>query len=264
MNHKLKMLAVGCSFTKGHGLAHSEHDKLLWVNRLADGIDANVTNLSITGANNHLIFLTASTAIVENHYDIVLIGWSVIPRYNIQVGLELYPTTTMLKRNGHDVDINNKKFSHKWLSDIGDRLNIMHNDHWQILDLVKYINILIHLQKNYKHGKLFFVNALCPWTTGYFEYKNISIPSQLDQYQQKMLRVETRNDDEIINLYNMTHAQYNQFGGIQSDHWLNLYRSLQQLQVDTVSASDKHPGYSSQQQFVDHLLPELKTKLNIE
>lgn len=80
----------------------------------------------------------------------------------------------------------------------------------------------------------------------------------------KMLQVETHDDDEILNLYNMTHVQYNQFGGIQADHWLNLYRSLQQLQVDTISASDKHPGYSSQQQFVDHLLPELKTKLNIE
>ena len=73
-----------------------------------------------------------------------------------------------------------------------------------------------------------------------------------------MLHFDFRDDTEIKDLYDMIHSQYNQFGGIQENNWLNLYKSLVSMQVDDVSVTDTHPGYVSQNIFAEYLISQLK------
>jgi hypothetical protein len=256
-----KILAVGCSMTRGHGLDGDLHDPKLWVNQLFGPI-GKVTNLSVTGMNNYWIFLETMSELIRsnNDYDIVIVGWSAIPRYYFHVGLELYSVHTKLDHN--DINVNNgTTFSGTWLSKIGDDLKKIHNDHWDILDLVKYTNILVRAQETTPDRKIFFVNTLSPWCRNYFEFKRIVFPSDLDPYEQDLLQVETRDDEEIFALYKMIHSHYSEFGGINEPKWLNLYDSLRSLQIDDVSSTDRHPGYQSQDRYVQYQRPVLLEKL---
>jgi hypothetical protein len=265
MESTIKVLAVGCSMTKGHGLKHESSDPELWVNKLFPCNKYKVINKSKTGVNNHWIFLETISQLLTETYDIVLVGWSAIPRFNFNVGLELYSTHTMLASADASVNLNNNNtISGKWLKSIGDNLKKIHNDHWDFLDLVKYVNVLILLQEQKNNGRLFFVNTLGPWPDNYFSKKQINLPSDLSLFEQNLLQVNTRDDDEIFQLYEMIHNHYEIYGGIRPDHWLNLYSSLRSMQIDDVSDSDKHPGYKSQNIFANYLLPVLKEKLECE
>jgi hypothetical protein len=256
-----QILAVGCSMTKGHGLEKESQDPKLWVNRIFESI-GTVNNLSMTGRNNRIFHETMSALLREkNKYDIVLVAWSAIPRYCFHVGLELYPVHTML--SNIDINLNNHvTISGSWLAKIGDNLKKIHNDHWDILDLVKYVNALIMIHETSPTKKIFFVNTLSPWCRDYFKQKIIVRPSDLDFYEQDLLQVETREDDEIDAIYRMIHKQYSYYGGINESHWLNLYDSLGSMQVDNVSATDAHPGYISQEKYSEYLGRILREKLN--
>lgn len=261
MNLKKKVLVVGCSFTRGHGLKYESNDPNLWVNKIFPPEEYTVTNLAVSGVNNHWIFLETMSQLVLKTYDIVLVGWSAIPRFNFYVGLELYPVLTKLTGT-FDVNLNNHvTISGKHLKSIGDNLLKLHNDHWDFLELVKYVNALVMVQKKKNNGQIFFVNTLGPWPDKYFTKKQINLPTDLTQFEQNLLQVETRDDKEIFQLYDMIHEQYKTYGGIQEGHWLNLYSSLKSIQIDNVSATDFHPGYKSQVVFAEMLLPMIKEKL---
>lgn len=256
---KPSILVVGCSFTYGAGLRLESQDPFLWINQLF--LNANIKNVAKIGVNNNWIFLETISQLLKQSYDIVLVAWSAIPRYNFNVGLELYSVETML--TNRDINLNSKTvISGKWLAAIGNNLNKIHNDHWDILNLVKYVNTLVELQVITRKKKLFFVNALGPWCKNYFGQKKIVLPSDLDQYEQKLLEIYARDDEDIFKLYNMIHSQYLEYGGIQEDHWLNLYSSLMAQQVDAASLVDPHPGYASQLVYVNYLSPILQKKLN--
>ena len=259
---KKKILAVGCSMTQGHGLELEVNDPVLWVNRVF-GTLGEIHNLARSGMNNQWIFHETVGAILrtKNDYDIIVVGWSAIPRYNFHVGLELYPTVSRL--TNVDVCVNNHvTVGGSWLERIGCDLKIIHNDHWDIVDLVKYVNVLIALHETSPDKQIFFVNTLSPWCQGYFDRKQISLPSDLDQYTQGLLQVETRTDEEVLALYTMIHDHYEEYGGIRESHWLNLYDSLRSLRIDTVSKTDIHPGYQSQEKYAKYLGKTLKEKMN--
>jgi hypothetical protein len=161
-----------------------------------------------------------------------------------------------------DINLNNHvTIPGSWLANIGDNLKKIHNDHWDILDLVKYVNALIMIHETSSTKKIFFVNTLSPWCRNYFEQKTIIRPSDLDPYEQDLLQVETRDDNEIDALYQMIHQQYSYYGGIKESHWLNLYDSLRSMQVDNASATDAHPGYISQEKYSEYLGRILREKL---
>ncbi len=252
---------MGCSMTRGHGLAYECHDPELWVNKIFPPDRYEVDNKSMSGANNQWIFLETMSQLLLNKYDIVLVGWSAIPRFNFRIGLELYSTLTKF-RDDHDVNLNNDVVvTKKYLKSIGDTLLKLHNDHWDFLDLVKYVNALIKVQEKISNGRIFFVNTLGPWPNNYWTKKQFNLPSDLTLFEQNLLQVSTRDDDEISRLYDMIHQQYATYGGIQENHWLNLYASLRSLQSDQVSDTDCHPGYKSQTVFANTLLPIIQEKL---
>lgn len=254
-------MAVGCSFTQGQGLERESLDPLLWVNQIFPEDYYQVDNVAKTGANNHWIFLECACKMASQHYDVVLVAWTSIPRFNYHVGLEMYSVETLL--HNRDVNINNHvTVSGKWLKSVGDSLRRIHNDHWDLLDLVKYVNILTAIAHSQRSIQIFFVNSLGPWCPGYFTKKSIDMPSDLTDYEQDLLQVQTRDDKEILQLYNMVHTHYENYGGIKQNHWLNLYSSLYSMQIDDASATDAHPGYKSQNKYAEILLPVLHSKLH--
>jgi hypothetical protein len=268
-----KILVVGCSMTAGAGLCATVTDPFkidvtdpnLWVNQLCHQLfdTPQVTNLAITGKNNEWIFNETACALVKDHYDVVLVAWSELGRFNYNIGLESYSTATILSSLGsRDIKINpGVTVSAKWQSKIGDQLRKFLNDHWTILDLIKYVNILKEIQITTRKSKLFFVNTLFDIPMGYFDYMPFTQPSSLPKYTQDLLQVEFRDDAEIEKLYNMIHAQYTNYGGINSDLWLNLYNSFWSMHIDQATPTDSHPGHKSQGIFSNYLAPLLSKKI---
>lgn len=253
-------LVVGCSFAKGYGLQSEQDDPKLWANQLLKSVGiTNVNNVSATGVNNDWIFQKALAELVKAKYDVVLVCWTAIPRFNVKVGLELYNTNTNLNKSP-DVNINTRTFKSKWLQGLYNDLIQLHNDHWDFLNVVKYVNTLLEIQTS-RNQQIFFVNSLMPLPDNYFNKRTFDAPSELSELEQQMLSVETRDDDEISKLYDMIHSQYNEYNGIRENKWLNLYQSLRKLQIDNTSASDDHPGYASQDLYAEYLIPKFKQLL---
>jgi hypothetical protein len=69
-----RILAVGCSMTKGHGLAKESQDPKLWVNRIFESI-GSVHNLSITGRNNQWIFHETMSALLRERGTHMISCW---------------------------------------------------------------------------------------------------------------------------------------------------------------------------------------------
>ena len=233
----------------------------IWANQLSKKFKATtVHNVAKTGANNSWIFLETMSELVKNNYDLVLVQWSAIPRYKVNVGLELYTVDSLMNQ---EVNIVGKEtVSKKWLEDLKNRLLRIHNDHWDLLNLVKYVNVLIELQIKARQSKIFFINGLGPWSDQYFVKKQINLPSDLDKYTSNLIQVDLRDDAEIFEMYNMIHEHYKIYGGIQQNYWLNLYHSMSQMKIDTIHAGDPHPGLASQDMFVEYFYQQLKQKLN--
>ena len=251
------ILVVGCSMTDGNGLANGHQDKHLWINQLKQQLFPNAVmdNLSVTGRNNHWIFCETATAIIQKKYDLVIVAWTGIPKYNIHFGLETYSVHSQL----HDVEIglnNHVVVTSDWVRETGQRLRQYHNDHWDIVDLVKYINILTKL-----HHNIFFVNTIAPWSANFFEYRTIKEPKDLSVYEQTLLQVDTRDDSNVFELYKMIHQHYQHYGGIHQDLWLNLYCNFKQLAVDSISDTNKHPGVASQAIIANYIATALKERL---
>jgi hypothetical protein len=255
------LLISGCSFANGSGLLGGVDNPKIWPNQLAQKLNvSHIKNVAQTGANNHWIFLETISQLIKKHYDLVIVEWSAIPRYKFHVGLELYTVDTVLER---DINlVGGQTITTKTLSGIKDLLLRLHNDHWDILDLVKYVNVLIELQVNVRQGKIFFVNGLAPWSDQYFVKKSINLPNDLDKFTYNLLQIDQRNDQEIFQLYDMIHAHYSEYGGIQENYWLNLYQSMMDTKIDTVDATDSHPGYLSQDLFAKKFYLSIKRKVN--
>lgn len=259
-----KILIAGCSFANGSGLPGEKSNSRIWPNQLGNKLSAHtIKNIAKTGANNQTIFLETMSALIKDTYDLVLVEWSAIPRYNVKVGLELYSVDSMLQ--GRDINlVGNETISAAWLSDLKNRLLKLHNDHWDILNLVKYVNVLIEMQTKSRLGNIFFINGLGPWPDQYFVKKQINLPSDLDSYTYNLLQSDQRDDAEIFQLYEMIHSQYNEYGGIQEHHWLNLYKSQMKTKIDNVSKIDQHPGYQSQDLYAEDFYKILKEKLHTQ
>jgi len=254
LTDKKTMLVCGCSLANGHGLTGGKNDSRLWVNQVATKLDYTVTNIAKSGRNNDWIFIETALELTKHKYSVVLVAWSATPRLNIDLGLELYSTTSKLDGvTTPDINTNTITYTKKWQKQVGDKLLQAYNYHWDLLKLIKYVNILHSINEN-----VYFVNTHSPWTDNFFTKQDIQLPSDLDQFTQDLLSVETRDDTEIIELYNMIHKQYNDAGGIKQHLWLNLYNSLFKNKVDNVSSTDPHPGYLSQDNYTKMLYTKLK------
>jgi hypothetical protein len=122
-----KLLFTGCSHTAGNGWADikpEESTKIevkdsphLWVNLCHNRIERfgtlDLINVGRGGASNTDIFQNTvrEMATHSNKIDTVICQWTVMPRYNWNVGFELWDTSEDLGHNRiqlrkHDVSLN--------------------------------------------------------------------------------------------------------------------------------------------------------------
>lgn len=248
-----KLLFCGCSLVSGVGLDLEKDDPNLWVNLIHQNNfkDHMLVNSSLGGRSNAGIFQDAVFNLSKGDIDHAFICWTSMPRYELNLGVELYETRCCFLPNAafRDYNLNDIKYPKKYLAEINDRFTSLVNLHFEILNLVYYVNSLVALSEKL-NTKIYFVNALCPWDLNYFDKLENVLPSQYTNFTQQLLNVDNRSDNEVFDLYNKIHAEYQAAGSIQESFWLNLYNPLRSLRIDT-NSDRVHPGIESNQLFYD-------------
>ena len=237
-----KVIFAGCSFTAGSGwdelgvVEKCKNSPNLCVNLCYNQIEQlknlELINLGKPGGSNSEIFTIATRAIAESCSDISMLfcQWTSMPRYNFNVGLELWKTRVGLSpgaRSLSDINLSNgDRWDKKYVDDILDRIRALHHLHPEILKVVEYSNILEKLAKNFNF-KIYFINGLCPWDNEYFVRLTDVSPEDFTPFTKKeILEIEHRSDEDIFKLYKKIHNDYARVGGINSNIWINLYDSM--------------------------------------
>lgn len=248
-NFKMKkVLFCGCSYTSGVGFELGSKEPQLWVNLLHQQgkfSGCELVNVALSGRSNSGIFQDAVYNLTLNHYDYAVVAWTSMPRYELDLGIETHSTRCVFHPNGimRDVWCSDISYSKEYLQEINNRLTTLASYHREISNLIYYVNALINLS-NKIQTKIFFVNSMCPWDNNYFKKVKAQLPSNYTDFTKQILYAEHRDDEAVFVLYNKIHQEYEQAGGIQQQHWLNLYSSQQSLKID-VASDNRHPGIKS-------------------
>lgn len=278
---KSKVIFAGCSFTAGSGWVHPlpaeslgiecKNFPDLWVNICHREIsrikELELVNIGQGGASNTEIFENSVQSISSygHDIDIMFCQWTSVPRYNFNAGFEPWNTSESLHSTNlrkHDIHLNRgDHWPREYVKDLLDRLRVMHHLHWEILKIVRYTTIISNLCKKFEIN-VFFINGLCPWDENYFvPLPENCKPEDLTPFTKKeILNIESRNDEEIYQLYNLAHKHYTDAGGINPTQWLNLYSSMLSQKID-VNSDNIHPGKMSNQLYAEHFSLEFKNKI---
>lgn len=264
-----QLVFSGCSVVCGFGLNSARpysaafDSEELFVNLCHKNIkqfqDLELVNISEPGASNTDIFMSTAIAITknlltpdENKIHTMLVGWTNYPRLNISVGFELYPTYFSLSKNEITADINTNALvvPKSILQDLHSKLHLLHHHHEQILNVVKYTNIL-HTLAAQQNINIYFVNVNLLFDQNFFiklTGPNV-VPNDYTPYTKKqILNIDNRDDQEIFKLYDKMHQEYADAGGVHPEQWINLYLPLRDLVIDR-AFDHMHPGVKSQQLF---------------
>ena len=259
-----KTLFAGCSYTAGEGFELYQDSPELWVNLLHKNIpeltQTQLLNVSSSGRANAGIFQDAVYHLLHNDVKYAFVAWTSMPRYEMSLGIEPYPTNTVFlpgRKFVQNHNLNEVTYTKEYLQGINDRFTTLAHLHYEIQTLIYYINSLIALSK-LKSCRLFFVNAHCPWDNNYFEKLSDVYPDSYTEFTKQLLNIENRDDSQIFELYNKLHNDY--ANGIQKDYWLNLYQSLKSIQTD-VNYDGLHPGTQTNQNFFHQLKTALDSKI---
>jgi hypothetical protein len=259
-------LFSGCSYTAGSGFELEKNDPSLWVNLLHSRqlqlSNTQLLNVAIGGGSNADIFKsTVFNLLTQPNIKYVFVQWTSVPRYTLSLGLETYSTTQSFipNLNLRTHNLHNITYSSNYLRQINDRFTALAHDHYEIVNLLYYINSINHLCQ-IKKCQIFHINGLCPWDYDYFTKVNNVLPSDYTEYTKAQIQIDTRSDNEIFELYNIIHNEYNTPGGIQKDTWINLYSSMRNQRVD-VNNDGVHPGVKSNQLYYQQFVQTLDSKL---
>jgi hypothetical protein len=154
--------------------------------------------------------------------------------------------------------LNDVVYNQRYLKNINDRFTALAHPHHEIFNLVRYVNCLTNLA-HLVGTKIFFINAMCPWDQDFFSKLSSVLPEAYTEYTKKLINVDNRDDQEILQIYNKMHQQYDSAGGIQENYWLNLYLSLRSLLIDT-NDDGVHPGIRSNRLYGKLLTTALSNK----
>jgi hypothetical protein len=253
----MKILFNGCSYTAGVGLPGLHSDENNFANvmiDLAEGNNAVLENIAKSGASNQEIFESTLEKIVQTHYDKVFVGWTAYPRYFYQFGFEnhdyLGHRFSPRQANGF------QRWKHLSKSDLEttNRVICSSHDHYEILTILKYSSIL-----NKLHNNIYFINVLASWPLDFFTKKDWQLPSELDNYTKDLLDTENRTDNQIKQLYNKQHSDYQEITESDSfwTNWLNLYQPAKCFKVD-IGDDNCHPGPQTYKKFGHFLFSQYK------
>jgi hypothetical protein len=254
----------GCSFTQGNGFELEKEEPVLWCNQLYQELFSSTSklNVGVGGASNTRIFQETVHALVSFPVKYAIVEWTSYPRYELELGFETYKTFETFSPSStcRDHNLHNINYTGKYLDSIKNKFISLSHDCYEILNILKYTNDIIklaHLTKT----QVFFVNGLCYWDVDFFDKKTNVLPNQFTPYTQELLCTSTRDDSNAYELYDKMHQGFKDSGGINHEHWLNLYKSLKSSIIDT-NSDGIHPGINSNNLYFDLLAPALSEKLN--
>lgn len=271
-----QVLFAGCSYTAGSGLIRTEPGATtdtksspdLWVNlchqHIRELAEFAVINTGQSGASNREIFQQVMAALSKfgSSIDTVFCQWTSMPRYNFNVGFELWDTSEslMTEQRSHDINLNRgDHWPRHYVTDLLDRLRVMHHLHWEILQVVEFVNIIKGLAKQIGVDRVYFINGLCPWDHDYFTWLADAQPESYTGFtKREILNIVSRDDSEIHRLYDMAHSQYRAAGGIDPSDWINLYGSFMQRRVD-FNFDGIHPGIKSNRIYHELIKQRIQT-----
>ena len=254
---------AGCSYTAGSGFELEKTEPALWVNQLHDKFfsHTNKLNISQAGRSNAGIFQDTIRALVDYSVDYAIVEWTSTPRYELELGFELYTTRQVFipRTQCRPINTHSINYSSDYLSEIRDRFTTLAHDCYEILNLVEYVNTILKVSK-LTNTQVFFVNGLCSWDHNFFVKKTDCLPDQYTKYTQKLLNSNTRDDDEVFQLYHKMHDNFDSAGNINQEHWLNLYDSMRNQRID-VNQDKLHPGIQSNNLYVEQFSKRLEQLL---
>lgn len=254
----------GCSYTTGFGFDLEKNEPRLWVNQLHGNLFSHTTKLNVSkgGRSNAGIFQDTIKALTLYDVEYAIVEWTSMPRYELELGFELYTTRQMFGPNSPCCahNLNNINYSAQYLNSIRDRFTTLVHDCYEICNLVEYVNTIIKLAQ-ITNTRVFFVNGLGGWDKNFFDRKTNVLPAQYTAYTQQILNSQTRDDEEVYKLYEKMHNKYDELGGINESLWLNLYNSMSDIQID-VNSDQLHPGVNSNNRFSEIFSKALTDKLN--
>jgi hypothetical protein len=261
-----KTVFTGCSFTAGSGFESMKNEPALWVNLLHSSHSklnqTQLINAGVEGRSNANIFKdTVFNLLTQSNVKYLFVEWTSMPRYDLSLGLETYNTHQLFMPNMPVVTHNLHLITYpeQYLKKINDRFTALAHDHYEIVCLLEYIR-LINLLCRLKECQVFYINGLCPWDNKYFEKLENTLPSEYTDYTKKQIQTSTRADDEVFELYDKIHHEYQTAGGIQEGQWLNLYLSMRDQRID-VNDDGLHPGIESNQLYYQQFTQALDSKL---
>jgi hypothetical protein len=185
-----------------------------------------------------------------------------MPRYNFNVGLELWDTTeNFYNHRTHNIKLSNgDQWSREYVNDLTDRLLVLHHLHWEIIKVVDFSNIILNIASALGVDNVFFINGMCPWDADYFvELHNVKPEAYTPFTKKEILNIDSRNDEDIYKLYSLIHQHYQEAGGIQQSNWISLDKSFHKQLIDT-NYDNFHPGIQSNElyyQIIEQRLNEL-------
>jgi hypothetical protein len=258
-------LFSGCSLSAGTGFELKKDHPALWVNQLHNACfsDTIKLNISTGGRSNAGIFQDTIKCLLSYPVEYAIVQWTSMPRYHLDLGFELYDTTQIFTphNNCQTHNLHNMTYSAGYLNSIKNRLVALSHDCYEIFNLIEYVNTILRCAR-LTNTQIFFVNGLCPWDLNFFTKQTNCFPNQYTQYTQKLLETSTRSDDEVFKLYEKLHLNFESNGGIQSEHWLNLYDSMWVNKID-VNLDDCHPGEQSNNQYFNFFSTVLIEKISL-
>jgi hypothetical protein len=246
-------LFSGCSYTAGVGFELAKDEPVLWVNQLHQHFFSETTKLNVSagGRSNAGIFQDTITALVNHSVKYAVVEWTTMPRYELELGFELYSTKQAFIPGSpcRDHNLNHMQYTGKYLNSIRDRFTALAHDVYEISNVIEYTNTIAQLA-NQTGTRMFFVNGMCPWDHDFFDKKLNVLPNQYTTYTKNLLNISDRDDDEVFQLYNKLHKRFDDSGGIDKSKWLNLYSSMRTNRVD-VNDDDIHPGIKSNKLYFE-------------
>lgn len=257
------VLFCGCSYVNGDGWPQKKNEPRLWVNLLHDSPllrEHTMVNVGQGGRSNQGIFLDATWHMTHHTHDYAFVSWTSMPRYELELGLETYETRQFFSPNIalREHRLNDVVYNARYLKNINDRFTALAHSHYEIYNLVHYVNCLTNLAR-LVGTKIFFINALCPWDQDFFSRLEGVLPDAYTEYTKKLINLDNRDDQEILQIYDKMHQQYESAGGVQKDRWLNLYQSLRSILIDN-NDDGIHPGIASNRLYGQLLTQALLDK----
>jgi hypothetical protein len=261
----------GCSYVQGIGLELEKNDSNLWVNILHKSIGplsaTRLINAGVGGAANEDIFLSALHNLLD-HQDCcyLFVAWTSLKRLHVNPSVELYATNLYLERSSiPDVGVNpNITIPGKYVENIRDRFFDLTHTHYDLLKILQYTNVIGQLA-NKLDVKVFFINSLLPVDTNYFTHilTETRVPTDTTFYTQKLLNLDTRDDEEYLILYDKIHSEYKKTGGL--DHnWLNIDRGFRRYFYADAGNDNLHPGIKSNKNFAHFLIEKFNSRQQLD